>query len=47
MGKAHETAKEARKLPAQTPKEKRMAKHARKQPIGSPPFMGHHHLATH
>lgn len=43
MGKAHETAKENRKQPQHTPKEKRDEKRAKREEPGSPPFMGHHH----
>lgn len=43
MGKAHESAKEAKKQALHSRKEKRAAKHEKKQPLGSPPFMGHHH----
>ena len=45
MGKAHESAKEARKQAQHTAKEKRAAKHAKKEEAGSPPFMGHHYKA--
>lgn len=43
MGKAHETAKENRKHPLHTQKEKRESKRARKEPPGSLPFMGNHY----
>lgn len=43
MGKTHESSKEAKKQALHTRKEKRMAKLEKKQPLGSPPFMGHHH----
>lgn len=43
MGKAHESAKEAKKQALQTLKEKRAAKRATKPVPNSPPFMGHHY----
>lgn len=43
MGKAHESAKEAKKQPVHTMKEKRAAKHSGKAVPHSPPFMGNHY----
>lgn len=43
MGKAHESAKEARKQPVHTMKEKRSAKRSDKTVPHSPPYMGHHY----
>lgn len=43
MGKAHESAKEAKKQPIRTMKEKRSAKHSGKSAPPSLPFMGHHY----
>ena len=43
MGKAHEAAKETRKQAQHSAKEKRNAKHAKKEAPGSLPFTGNHY----
>lgn len=45
MGKAHETAKEIRKQPQHSQKERRTAKHMKKEAPGSLPFTGNHYRA--
>ena len=41
MGKAHETSKESRKHATKSPKEKKAAKRAKKNPTGSIPLIEH------
>lgn len=43
MGKAHESAKEAKKQPVHTIKEKRTAKRSSRSVPHSPPYMGNHY----